>query len=210
VECCGGTHVRHTAEVGPIKLVRTESIQDGVHRLEFSAGLAAVRRVQERDQVLAKAADILGVKPDLVPQAAERFVSEWKQLRKQVEELSALAAAGRTAKLLTQAQQVGKARLVVSTEDAPMDQLLTLAGELAKEPGVVAVLGSGKEGRAALVVARAKDVDLNAGEVVREASKAVGGGGGGKPELAQGGGPDAAKLEEAVRAAAELVRKRLG
>ncbi|HEV8359889.1 MAG TPA: alanine--tRNA ligase, partial [Candidatus Thermoplasmatota archaeon] len=210
VECCGGTHVRHTAEVGPIKVVRSEPIQDGVHRIEFSAGMAAVRRIQERDVLLAKAADTLGVKPDQLPLAAEKFFSEWKALRKQVEELTELAAAGRKGKLLAQAQSAGKARLVVSNEgSATQEQLLTLAGELVKEPSLVAVLGSQKEGRAILVVARSKDLGLHAGEVIREASKVVGGGGGGKPEVAQGGGPDGAKLEDALKAAAELARARL-
>jgi alanyl-tRNA synthetase len=210
VECCGGTHVRHTAEVGPIKLVATESIQDGVQRIQFSAGMAAVRRMQERDVLLGKAADILGVKPDMLPQAAERFFTEWKALRKQVEELTELAAAGRKGKLLAQAQPLGKVRLVVSQETSAMDQMITLATELVKEPGVVAILGSAKEGRASIVVARSKDVDLHAGEVVREASKAAGGGGGGKPEMAQGGGPDGGKLAQAIAAAEEQVRTRLG
>lgn len=210
VECCGGTHVRHTAEVGPIKVLRSDAIQDGVHRIEFSAGMAAVRRIQERDMLLAKAAETLGVKPDQLPLAAEKFFGEWKALRKQVEELTELAAAGRKGKLLAQAEAAGKARLVVSHEPtATLEQLLTLAGELVKEPGLVAVLGSAKEGRASVVVARSRDVELHAGEVVREASKVVGGGGGGKPELAQGGGPDASRLQEALQAAAELVRKRL-
>ncbi|MCA1812350.1 MAG: alanine--tRNA ligase [Halobacteriales archaeon] len=209
VECCGGTHVKHTAEVGPIKLLRAEPIQDGVHRIEFSAGMAAVRRFQERDVLIQKAAETLGVTPDKLPLAAERFFTEWRQLRKQVEELTELAAAGRKGKLLAQAQLVGKVKLVVSEEQATMEQLLTLAGELVKEPGVVAILGSAKEG-AKVVVARSKDVDLHAGEVVREASKAAGGGGGGKPELAQGGGPDASKLAEALQVAAEQARKRLG
>jgi alanyl-tRNA synthetase len=210
VECCGGTHVRHTAEVGPVKLLRSEPIQDGVHRIEFSAGMAAVRRIQERDLLLAKAAETLGVKPDQLPLAAEKFFTEWKQLRKQVEELSELAAAGRKGQLLAQAQGVGKARLVVSNEGtATQEQLLTLAGELVKEPGLVAILGSAREGRAVLVVARSKDLAVNAGELVREASKAVGGGGGGKPDVAQGGGPDGSKLEEALRAAADLARAKL-
>jgi alanyl-tRNA synthetase len=208
VECCGGTHVRHTAEVGPVKLLRSEPIQDGVHRIEFSAGMAAVRRFQERDMLLAKAAETLGVSPDKLPLAAERFLGEWKALRKQVEELTELAAAGRKGKLLAQAEPLGRVKLVVSQEQATMEQLLTLAGELVKEPGVVAVLGSAKEG-AKVVVARSKDVDLHAGEVVREASKAAGGGGGGKPELAQGGGPDPAKLGDALKVAAEQVRQRL-
>jgi alanyl-tRNA synthetase len=201
--------VKHTAEVGPIKLLRSEPIQDGVHRIEFSAGMAAVRRFQERDVLLHQAAETLGVTPDKLPLAAERFFSEWKALRKQVEELTELAAAGRKGKLLAQAELLGPVKLVVSQEQGTMEQLLTLAHELVKEPGVVAVLGSAKDG-AKVVVARSKDVALHAGEVVREASKAAGGGGGGKPELAQGGGPDPAKLGEALKVAAEQARRRLG
>jgi len=210
VECCGGTHVSTTNQVGPIKILKAERIQDGLERIEFSAGLAAVRQVQKKEELLREAAEKLSVTPEELPKTVERFFNEWKELRKQVEELQVYAAQARKAKLLAAAETVKGVKLVLDRSDLPMEQLLKLAGEITRESGVVAILGSSKDG-AKIVVARSPDVAaVKAGDAVREASKVVGGGGGGKPDVAQGGGPDATKLDDALKAARDVVTKALG
>jgi alanyl-tRNA synthetase len=92
VECCGGTHVGSTNEIGPIKILRTERIQDGLERIEFAAGMAAIAQMQKKDELLKQAAETLSVQPEEVPKTASRFFEEWKQRGKQVEELATKVA----------------------------------------------------------------------------------------------------------------------
>ncbi|MBI4393720.1 MAG: alanine--tRNA ligase [Euryarchaeota archaeon] len=208
VECCGGTHVKTTTEVGPIKILKAERIQDGIIRLEFSAGLAALRRIQEKDAILKEAAQVFDVLPEQLPKTAERFLTEWKELRKQVEALKPYAAVVHKQELLSTATTVGNVRLAVRTDESDMDDLVLLASEATKGTSTIVILGSTKGG-AKIVVARSDDLKVNSGDVVREACKAMGGGGGGKPNLAQGGGPDASKLPLAMKRAEEVVRDAL-
>jgi alanyl-tRNA synthetase len=208
VECCGGTHVKTTTEVGPIKILKAERIQDGIIRLEFSAGLAALRRIQEKDAILKETAQVFDVLPEQLPKTAERFFSEWKELRKQVEALKGYAAIARKQELLSRSTRIGNVRVAVQTDESEMDDMVLLANEMVKDAATIVILGSTKGG-AKIVVARSDDLKLSAGDVVREACKAMGGGGGGKPNLAQGGGPDPAKLTLAMKRAEEVVRDAL-
>ncbi len=210
VQACAGTHVRSTNEVGPIKVLKTERIQDGVERIEFSAGLAAINSMQATEDLLNATATVFNVSADQVPKTAERFFTEWKDLRKKVDELQHYAAQARKTELLAKAETVNGVRVVVDQGNQPMTELLTLAQELMKEERTVAILGS-SDGGAKIVVSRSPDVaGVKSGDVVREATRAMGGGGGGKPDLAQGGAPDGSKLGIGIQAAKDVVRANLG
>jgi len=87
VQACAGTHVRSTGEIGLIRVMGVEHVQDGVERLVFSAGLAAVRAVQQMEELLRASADVLSVQPENLPSTAARFFSEWKEQRKEIERL---------------------------------------------------------------------------------------------------------------------------
>ncbi|MGB1697941.1 MAG: alanine--tRNA ligase [Thermoplasmatota archaeon] len=205
VEYCGGTHCDHTGQVGPIKLYRTERVQDGVERFEYSAGQHAVSRWQSEQTLLRDAAKELDVVAEDLPKAAARFFTEWKEqrklldeLQKQLAELKAQAASG-------DAEEINGVRLIVQTVDqAAMQQT---AQELVAQPKTVALLGT-ESGR--LLFGRSADVDVNMGNVLREAAAVMGGKGGGRPDFAQGAGPDASKLEDALEKAAGMVRAALG
>jgi alanyl-tRNA synthetase len=209
VEYCGGTHCRTTSEVGPVKLWRTELVQDGVERFEYSAGLYAVSRWQETDALLKETASAFDVAPAEAPRAAQRFFVEWKDQRKEIERLKQRLAELSKGDLVEGAERVGDVRLVRYVGEEEMKDLIQLASEVVQQGGVVAILASGAGGAGKIVVARSEDVDVNAGDVVREAAQVMGGRGGGKPQLAQGGGPDGSKLEAAVARAVEMVRARL-
>ncbi|MGB0651573.1 MAG: alanine--tRNA ligase [Thermoplasmatota archaeon] len=209
-EYCGGTHCHTTQQVGPIKLWRTERIQDGVERFEYSAGLHAAARWQNDDALLRAAAAELDVAPAEVPAAAARFFSEWKEQRKlleevqkQLAELKAQAAAG-------DAETIGDVRLVVQADLDP-GALQKTAAELVAEPKTVVLLaapsGDGKPVR--LLFGRSADVDVNMGNVLREAAAVMGGKGGGRPDFAQGAGPDASKTSEALEKARSVVSEAL-
>jgi alanyl-tRNA synthetase len=206
VQACGGTHVARTGDIGSIKVRSAERVQDGVERIVFSAGTAAVTATQETEDALYDAADVLDVTPQEVPETAERFFEEWKARGKQIEELQeelAEVRAGGTGD--AEEVDLDGATAVVQRLDGEMDELRATANAIVEE-GNVAVLGSGAEG-AQFVVAVPDGVGVNAGQVVSELAGRVGGGGGGPPDFAQGGGPDADALEDALKSAPEILRQ---
>lgn len=210
VEACGGTHVSNTGLIGPIKLIKTERIQDGVERIEFSAGEAAVKRMQERDELLKKSSDALRVSPEHLPDTVNRFFDEWKEFKKENERLKAELAEARVKGMMGDAVDMnGLKVLSKKIPHADVEELIKVATEFSKNDDVVAILASDLGGVKIVVAAgaRAQKMGVNAGVIVREMSKLVGGGGGGKPGIAQGGGTDASRIEEALERGVEMVRK---
>jgi alanyl-tRNA synthetase len=204
-QACGGTHVSRTGELGAIKVLRTERVQDGVERLTFAAGEAAIDATQETENALRAAADVLDVDPQEVPETAERFFEEWKARGKRIDALQEEVAELKAAADDGQQVDVGDATAVVRRLDAGMDELRATANAVVDE-GNIAVLGSGADG-ANFVVAVPDGVDVDAGSVVGELAQRVGGGGGGPADFAQGGGPDADALDDALEDAPEVLRQ---
>ncbi|MCZ7397120.1 MAG: alanine--tRNA ligase, partial [Candidatus Methanoperedens sp.] len=213
VEACGGTHVSNTGLIGPIKLIKTERIQDGVERIEFSAGEAAVKRWQERDELLNRSSDALRVSPEHLPDTVNRFFDEWKEFKKENERLKAELAEVRVKAMMSDAVDV-KGLKVISKKlpHADVEELIKAATEFSKNEDVVAILASDLGGVKLVVAAgeRAQKKGVNSGAIVREMSKLVGGGGGGKPGIAQGGGTDVTRIQEALQRGVEMVREKVG
>ncbi|ADJ13628.1 alanine--tRNA ligase [Halalkalicoccus jeotgali] len=203
VQACGGTHVSRTGDIGAIKVVSTERIQDGVERLTFAAGDAAIEATQETEDALYEAAAILDVSPPEVPATAERFFEEWKARGKEIESLTEELAELRAGE--GEAVEVGGTTAVIQRVDADSDELRATANALV-EQGKVAVLGSASNG-AQFVVAVPEGVGINAGEVVGTLASRVGGGGGGPADFAQGGGPDTDELDEALADAPGILKE---
>ncbi|HEX2065678.1 MAG TPA: alanine--tRNA ligase-related protein, partial [Candidatus Thermoplasmatota archaeon] len=206
VEYCGGTHCRTTAEVGPIKLWRTERIQDGVERFEYSPGLYAVRRWQAEEDLLRAAGEAMEVAPGEAPNAAKRFFAEWKEQRKQIEALNARLAELESKAAAGSAETVGGIRLIASI--LPGAALQKTAQEMSAQPGTVALLAA-TDGGVRLVFARSADVAVDMGALLREVIPIVGGRGGGRPDFAQGGGTDAGKVRDCLEAAKSRVAQSL-
>ena len=207
-QACGGTHVSYSGEVGIIKILGTERVQDGVVRLTYAAGEAAVEAVQRTERRLDETADVLDVSPPAVPETAERFFEEWKARGKRIEQLqSELAAARASGATGGETVDVGGTTAVVQRVDGGMEQLRATANALVDE-GKLAVVGSGDDG-AQFVVAVPEGVAVDAGEVVGELARRVGGGGGGPADFAQGGGPDTGALEDTLADAPEVLREQL-
>jgi alanyl-tRNA synthetase len=206
VQACAGTHVSRTGDIGTIKILGTEPIQDGVERITFAAGGAAIEQVQEVEDALLSAADTFDVAPDAVPETAERFFEEWKARGKRIDDLTEQLAAARAGETGGGEEiDLDGTTAVVRRIDADMDELRATANALV-EDGTVAVLGSGADG-AQFVVGVPEGVDVDAGEVVSELAGTVGGGGGGPPDFAQGGGPDADRLDEALESVPDLLAR---
>ncbi|WP_043339803.1 alanine--tRNA ligase [Belnapia moabensis] len=206
LELCGGTHVRRTGDIGLFKIVSEGAVSAGVRRVEAVTGEAALALVEDQARQLAEAALALRVAPAEVPARVAALVEERRRLEREVSELRKKLATGGAA---AEAETIGGLRVALrNLGDIPARDLKGVAEAILKGGTAdVAALVSTAEGKASIVVglgeaARGK---ADAVALVRAASAAAGGkGGGGRPEMAQAGGPDAALADaalEAVRAA---------
>ncbi len=212
IEACGGTHCVSTGLVGPIKMLKTERIQDGVERIEYSAGLAAVRAMQEMESYLSQSADALRVRPEHLPSTIERFFNEWKEFKKENQRLKDELAHVHVSQMANEAVIIGGMRLVAKViPNADIDELVKIAGELTINKDMVVLLASDSAG--VKIVGAAGDDALkagaDAGKIVRAMSGVVGGGGGGKPGMARGGGVDASKIDEALESGHKLLEEQI-
>lgn len=210
VQACAGTHVSRTGNIGCIKISSTERIQDGIERIVFSAGDAAIETTQQTEDALATAGSVLDVSPLDVPETAERFFEEWKDRGKQIDSLKEQLAEIRAQADSNETIAIdgdGDEDAVVQRLDADEEELRATATAIV-EDDTLAVLASGGES-AQFVVAVPDSVSVNAGEVVSELASRVGGGGGGPPDFAQGGGPDVAALDDALADAPDILKRKL-
>jgi alanyl-tRNA synthetase len=207
VQACGGTHVQRTGDVGYVKVRNTERIQDGVERIVFSAGEAAVEAAQDTERVADEAAGVFGVPRDELPETAQRFFDEWKERGKRVEELRAELAELRAENADEEAVEVDGVSVVTRRMDAEMDELRAAANSVVDD-GKVAVFAGG-DGSASVVVGVPDGVNLNAGDVAGELASFLGGDGGGSPEFGQGGGPDAGKVDDALEESRRIIEEEL-
>ncbi len=208
MELCGGTHVKNTAEIGLFKIVSETGISSGVRRIEAVAGPAVLEYLNVRDKVVRELSDRFKIKPEEIPTRINSLQAELKASQKQLEALKQELALAKSDQLLAQAESVGEFKvLVADMGDIDPDALKTAAERLQQKLGESAVvLGSiPTEGKVSLVAAFSpkvnKDKKLQAGKFIGKIAKICGGGGGGRPNLAQAGGRDPSKLAEALETA---------
>jgi len=208
IELCGGTHVRRTGDIGYFRIVGESAVAAGVRRIEAVTGAAAEALVGETQARLNDAAGALRAAPAEVPDRIAALLDDRKKLQSQVAELHKKLATGGGA---AAAEDIGGVMLTArNLGEVPARDLKGLADAIGKQQGSgVVALVSTAEGKASIVVAVSPDLTgrISAVDLVRAASAAVGGkGGGGRPDLAQAGGPDGGKAEDALAA----VRAALG
>ncbi|NMX21688.1 alanine--tRNA ligase [ANME-1 cluster archaeon GoMg4] len=199
VQACAGTHLSRTGECGSIKILRTERIQDGIERLEYAAGEAAVEAIQAQEELIRKSAAVLKLPSEKLPSVVKRFFEEWKQLRKENERLRGEIANLELERLKGQAQDINGVKVIAAVlPDADTKAMLKIASLLSNENFVTILIGRGEESASAVasVPANLKD-DIHAGVVIKRVCEVLGGSGGGKAELAQGGGNRRDKVHEA-------------
>lgn len=215
MELCGGTHVNNTAEIGVFKIVSESGVASGVRRIEAVAGPAVLDYLNVRDAVVKELSDRFKAKPEELPERINSLQTELKTTQKQLENLKAQLALAKSDQLLSSAQTVGDFKLLVAQiEDADPESLKTAAERLQQKLGNSAVvLGSIPEaGKVSLVAAFSPEVNqkgLQAGKFIGAIARICGGGGGGRPNLAQAGGRDATKLPEALLSAQKQLQSAL-
>jgi len=219
VEACAGTHLKSTGEIGFIKIVHSERVQDGVERLTYSIGIPAVKAVQESEKLLVKLSETLNAPIEKLDQTAEKLVRELKEgnveRRKLIKELAAKESAGMETKAAEEAEEINGVRVVVRDfqDSIDVDRMVRTASEIIKRDEATVTIFYGSDGKNARIMVMAGKVaiekGINANEIVREASKIIGGGGGGKPNFAQGGGTHVEKLLEAIKKVSVTLKKQL-
>ena len=195
---CGGTHAYRTGEVGMIA-VRSWERAKGLTRIEFVAGVRALADYRKANKTARDVAALFSTGRDDAPQLAAQFVEENKELHRRVRLLEELAAGVEAEKLLATARD-GVVIGVFDGRDA--ESLKKLAHALTAHPGTIALLGSRDKDTARLVFARSADAVGDMSALMRDACTMLDGRGGGKPEIAQGGGKNVEKLSDAITHAA--------
>ncbi len=188
VEACGGTHVNNTGEIGFLKILRTERIQDGVSRIIYTSGLSALEYTQEREDILNNSASVLGVQPEKLPLAVKRFFDEWKEQRKIIEKL-------KRSQMESIKKELASQKAVAEMLPLDMKALSILARELMSnvERGVLI----GEDGSFVAFGPEAKRIAL-------EIARVMHGKAGGKESFAQGKG-NKDRIEEALNTARKLL-----
>jgi alanyl-tRNA synthetase len=211
-ELCGGTHVERTGDLGLCKIQSEASVAAGIRRLEAVCGEAAVKLTQEEERELDRAGALLkGGRTDLVARL-EKLLKRQKELEKEVEALKGRLAASQARDLLEQVQKIDGVPVLALQVDAPDPKgLREFAVQLQDrlKSGIV-VLGSATDDKAMLIALVSKDLvrRFPAGEIIKELAPLVGGSGGGRPDMAQAGGPDKDRLPAALHQAFEVVAKK--
>ncbi len=213
LELCGGCHVRNTSQIGLFKLVGEGGIGSGVRRIEAVTGRHAYAYLDGQLGLLKDAAALLKSGVADVPRRVESLQGELRQAQRDIESLQGKLSRLEAAELVSAAKQVGGVTLLAAQVNAGgMDALRGVADELKLKLGsAVLVLGAAEGEKVNLVVAVTPDLvkqGFHAGKLIKDIAAICGGGGGGKPELAQAGGKDPSKLAEALKAAESLVLSR--
>jgi alanyl-tRNA synthetase len=215
MELCGGTHLKAAGEIGEFRIVSEGSIAAGVRRIEALTGESAYLHGRQMDDQLLAAADLLRVKPGEVVSRIESLLQQNKELEREMGKIRQESARSKVDKLLEQITPVNGIKvLAVSVENVDRDGLRALLDELRvkMESGVV-VLGTIIDEKVAMIAGVTEDLiktrGLKAGDIIREVAKIAGGSGGGRPDMAQAGGKDSTKMEDALDSVSDIVAQQL-
>lgn len=215
MELCGGTHVNNTAEIGLFKIIAETGVAAGIRRIEAVAGPAVLEYLNERDRVVRELSAQFKAKPQELPERVAALQAELKAAQKELEEVRSQLALLQAEGLLAQAVAVGDLKVLVAELGSTTPEALKTAAEhlLHKLGEGAVVLGSVPEaGKVSLVAAfspAVQQLGLKAGSFIGEIAKLTGGGGGGRPNLAQAGGKQPEKLAEALQVARERLQAEL-
>ena len=202
-QACAGTHVSSTSHVVAVKVLRTERIQDGVERIEFSAGPDAIKASQKERALLEETADELGVPVDQAPLAAQKFVKEWKELRNRVSSLEKELATFKSSKL--EGEKIGD--VIFFSQDmgeTDMGEVQNFVRQITSKDDALVAVGCFQKDRGMVILAKSNSVNQNCGKLLKSALSLVGGSGGGKESYAQGAcSPD--KILEALNEIKKLI-----
>jgi len=211
MELCGGTHTGQTGNIGLFKIVSESSIASGVRRIEALTGEAALNHLQKTSHLVQEAARMLKDQPDAVPGRIQKLLEQFKGAEKKIDQLKTKMLGQETSKVIDEVITVNRIKLLSKKVDADSPAALRDLADRFKDQlksGIV-ILGSRSKSKAVLLAAVTGDLtkQFHAGKIVNQLAAIVGGGGGGRPDMAQAGGPHPENLEKALEAAADIISK---
>ncbi len=202
-ELCGGTHAHATGDIGLLKIISEQGIASGVRRIEALTGLGALRHIRKQERVFEQVASLLKTAPADVPVRVEKLLDERRLAQRELDQLKQAQAGEAAGDLMSQVREIdGTKVLGVRVDGLDAEGMRSLVDDLRNRlgSGVVLVI-SESGGKVLLAAGVTKDLTgaHKAGDLIRDVAKVVGGGGGGRPDFAQAGGRDPAKIEEALQ-----------
>ncbi len=209
LELCGGTHVGATGEIGLFKVVSQGGVAAGVRRIEAVTGPGALQHVKREEQVLAEAAARLKARPSELAEKVEKLAEASRDLEREIQRLQARLLGGRLERMLQGSSEVSGIRVVAAEVEAADARGMRELGDRLRErlqSGVV-VLAAQVDGKAAWVAMVTRDLAgrVHAGNLARDLAKVTGGGGGGRPDVAEAGGKDPSRIPEALAKVPEFL-----
>lgn len=216
MELCGGTHVRNTAEIGLFKIVSEAGVASGIRRIEAVSGQAVLDYLNVRDKVVRDLGDRFKAKPEELPNRITNLQNELKDTQKELAAVKSELAIAKSDQLLAKAEAIGEFKIIVAQlGDVDTEALKTATERLQQKLGNSAVVLASipEPDKVSLVAAFSPEVNkkgLQAGKFIGGIAQICGGKGGGRPNLAQAGGRDASKLQEALESARNLLIEGLG
>ncbi|MBR3141449.1 MAG: alanine--tRNA ligase, partial [Methanobrevibacter sp.] len=207
VQACAGTHVPRTGVVGPIKINKTERVQDGVERIDFSAGLAAIDSMQHDGELLRESSTIFKVENDQLPKTCDRFFSEWKAQKNEIDRLKSEIASLKMNSLADEYDEINGLKVVHQLIDSDIKELQKMATDFTDNGKADVVIMGNNDGKIVGAASqKAIDNDIKINDIIKTAAGVLGGGGGGRLTLAQGAGKNADKMDEAIQTAVDLIK----
>ncbi len=201
-ELCGGTHVPYTGRVGFVKLLGDGSIGSNIRRVEALTGVEGLKWVNTRLWEAERAAELVKVGSDDLVSGIERLLKTQKELEKRLDAQQRSGVSAAVDELSPQARNVGKAKLLVARRDDALNVLRDLAASVRDKIGPsIVILGAAADGKVNLAAAATKSLGVDAKQILRAAAEHIGGGAGGKPDLAMAGGRQPEGLDEALAVA---------
>ncbi len=215
VEFCGGTHLGNTAQCGLFKIISESGVAAGVRRIEALTGKGVLDYIAERDALVERTAAAL--KTNIIAEVdkkAESVVSENKELEKKISVFKEQIAAAAAKNIMMGIKHIGDISLTTAQINRSVDEMKSMADNIKeKNPMSVVVLATTFEDKITFVAMATKDAvakGVHCGSIIREITAAAGGKGGGKPDMAQGGGRDASKIDNALALVDEIIAKQIG
>jgi alanyl-tRNA synthetase len=215
-ELCGGTHVRATGDIGSFKITSDEAIASGVRRIRAITGFDAFERFREDELLIDRSLEALKTQRDNLPYAIERLQDELKRTRKEIDDLKlkiATGAIGGASSNGDEGRDVSGVKVLAKiVDDLDANGARQLSDTLlARLKSGVVILGRADEGKASLIVRVSGDLTdkVKAGNLIKELVPILGGKGGGRPDMAEGGGPESNKLSQAIDASYGIIEKTL-
>lgn len=214
IELCGGAHLQNTAQAGSFKIISENGVAAGVRRIEALTGTGALQYYQAQEEQMKQICKMLKTNPENILHRTEQMMAEQKEMTKELEKYKQKMAGSAVEEILSQKEDIKGINVVcANVQQADADALKTMGDQLKVKIGSgVVVLASASGERVNLLAMATEDAvqkGIHAGNIIKAAAACCKGGGGGRPNMAQAGGKDASKIEEALQKAKEVIAQQL-